>query len=372
MRMLKQALQPFIDISVDWRVPSADVFQIPTRLPPVFSGSRLVVSGFPKLTSGNKGKRLNCKAILHYQQGTKKKSLSVHFTLPPPEKGLVCDSVDEYPVHRLASKQLLREVAKKNDKEELVRVSLETGVVCKETAFVAVAEDGGEAITSALERQTVSVSTRAGDLCYDAWAGPCSNDGDDCLVEIYHPADNYSKVRVTSYGCAAKCSELPIVYDEGSYEDYSAMSTSPKLSSTAGCPNDRSDFYGDPEYEECYAAFDMPSLPTFYSQSEGSYLTIICLQLFSGAWHLNEALAKICGRSLSDLQSSLPASLSSSSDKESVWATLLAVALLKHRHSSVDDEWELCVEKATLWLKGRLESTSQSVEALLAIATSLL
>ena len=102
------------------------------------------------------------------------------------------------------------------------------------------------------------------------------------------------------------------------------------------------------------------------------HLAIVSLQQFSGAWHLNEDLAKICGRSLSNLQSSLPASLSSLSDKESVWATLLVVAILKRRHSSVEDEWELCVEKAMLWLKGRLESTSESVEALLAIATSLL
>ena len=163
--MLKQALQPSIDnVSIDWKVPSADVAQIPTELPPVFCGSRLIVFGVPKHPSGSKGDRVKCKAVLRYRQGKEERSLPVQFILPPSDSeksAHVGDGVDTYPIHRLAGKQLLQEVAKKNDKKELVRVSLEAGVVCKETAFVAVAEDGEEAVTGALERSKRRHRTRS-------------------------------------------------------------------------------------------------------------------------------------------------------------------------------------------------------------------
>ena len=141
--------------------PQQTLFKFRPKFHPFFASSRLIVFGVPKLASGSEDMQADCEAILHYQQGKERKSLSVHFTLPPSEKEPITGDADSYPIHRLAGKQLLQEVAKKNDKEELVRVSLETGVVCKETAFVAVAEDGEEAVTGALEKQAIFVPTRS-------------------------------------------------------------------------------------------------------------------------------------------------------------------------------------------------------------------
>ena len=415
--MLKQALQPSIDIiSIDWRVPSADVSQIPTEVPPVFSGSR-VVFGIPRNESGSKGEQVECNALLRYRQGTEKKSLLVHFTLPPLEsqKGQVGGDVDAYPIHRLAGKQLLQEVAKKNDKEELVRVSLETGVVCKETAFVADMEDGEEVMTGALRRQTVSVPMRSMQLSspFQGMDGASfaslsalttlQSMAQAMTAELAAQSETLDMVdvRCNSLSVDAHVQQRTVQHQQAaSFQKRrrgnffrgigsaisrvgSAMSRrkKPNRSSDSATSADvnmppvqqHSSLDDTPNFEEDSPEIvNGPSPMSAAITMAADHLAIVSLQQFSGAWNLNEAFAKICGRSLSDLHSSLPASLSSLSDKDSVWATLLAVAILKHRHSSVEDEWELCVEKAMLWLKSCLESTSQSVEALLAIATSLL
>ena len=385
--MLKQALQPSIhNVSVEWKVPSADLSQTPTKIPLVFAGSRLVVFGVPKLTSSSKDMCVDCEAILHYQQGKERKSLSVHFTLSPSKKEDVAGDVDAYPIHRLAGKQLLQEVAKKNNKEELVRVSLETGVVCEETAFVAVAEDGEEAVTGALERQTIPVSIRIGSDGLAACACPamlsCSGPSLSDVIRR-RVGSRLSAIRHAFSAASARVSDLFSSKTKATSSATDVQSANDVASSedvSAGVNRGSVNPTGDFEKEgEDKSAGCKASLPTEEeeeerqpAQSSGtSHLAVISLQQFSGAWHLNEALAEICGQSLSHLRASLPTSLSSP-DKESVWATLLAVALLKHRHGDAEEEWELVVEKAMSWVKGCLASTSESVDELLKIAKSML
>ena len=410
--MLKQALQPSIDnVSVEWRVPSADVVQIPTEIPPVFAGSRLIVFGVPQLASGSKDMHVDCEAILHYHQRKCRTSVYFHFILPPSAEGQVGGDVDAYPIHRLAGKQLLQEVAKKNDKEEFVRVSLETGVVCKETAFVAVAEDGEEAVTGALERQTISVPTRShyGQLAQIQCAmqanisavltrGEALDSLDEKADSLQSSAMMFSKsssrMKSSYYRSSGVSRALSAAgawvsglfsskptataSDTDVRSATAVASSEGALAGVSGSFDSAGDFEKEEEDDEGESACAAASLSTKEEERKSAqpsgvgHLAVISLQQFSGAWHLNEDLAKICGRSLSDLQSSLPASLSSLSDKESVWATLLAVALLKHCHGDAEDEWELVVEKAMSWLKGCLASTSESVDELLKTAKSML
>ena len=420
MRILKQALQPSIDnVSIDWKVPSADVSQVPTELPPVFSGSRLVVFGIPRHESKNKSQRTECEAVLSYQQGEEERSLSVHFTLPPSKNRQLGDEVDAYPVHRLAGKQLLQEVAKENNKPKLVRVSLETGVVCKDTAFVAVAEDGEEAVTGALERQTISVPTRhrqkmrhiRGGASHQAFQSQfissanvsVARDRGARLAELEAKADLLQTEAKRFKKCSSSLNKGGFASGVGSalsaagswvsslFSSKSAAVQTALMDESAPPPprphrqasnsasiaesleSSEDEFQPEAIAGPCMESFSNQEQKQHKSPASGSgHLSIIALQQFSGAWDLNEALAKICGRSLTDLRSSLPASLSSSSDKESIWATLLAVALLKHRHGDAEDEWELVVEKAILWVRSCVVSTSDSVDELLKIAKSSL
>ena len=424
MRKLKQALQPSIDnVSIEWRVPSADVVQIPTEIPTVFASSRLIVFGVPKLASGSKDMQADCEAILHYQQGKERKSLSVYFTLPPSEKEPIAGDVDSYPIHRLAGKQLLQEVAKKTDKEELVRVSLETGVMCKETAFVAIAEDGEEAVTGALEKQAISVPTRSRlprgctltksssrvKSSYSQLAQaqcPLEGRGSRCsrVKSSYgqpaqfqrplealgssspqakssrHRSSGVSRAPTAAGAWVGRCpsKSMAAASDMDVQSATGVASCEGALGGVNGSFDSAGDFEKEEKADNNESACAATSLPTKKDERQSAlpsgvgHLAVISLQQFSGVWHLNEALAKICGRPLADLQSSQPASLSSLSDKESMWATLLAVVLLKHRHGDAEEEWELVVEKAMSWLKGCLASTSESVDELLKIAKSML
>ena len=407
--MLKQALQPSIDnVSIEWKVPSADVSQIPTNLPPIFCNSSLIVFGIPRRESARADGPVECEATVSYQEGKETRSLPVHFTLPPMDNGQTGDEVDAYPLHRLAGKQLLREVTKvENNKKELIRVSLEVGVVCKETALVAVSEGSGEVVSGTLQSQTVSVPTRRRHMMMSmmAQSQPMLLSCDvgsrakraRRLVQHYAAEPSFASMpsspaaSVSGYlACAqdlasSKLQQLrqqqpqQVLQQQQLPQQSMSMqhrrSRSNEDSSIAMkafmCSSDCSEGISNTDKYPTEACRKARLSTSIASTTHANHLATIALQQFSGAWHLNEDLAKICGRSLSDLRSSLPASLSSLPDNESVWATLLAVALLE-RQVSAKDEWELCVEKAMIWLRNCLVSAGDSVENLLAIAEAAL
>ena len=76
---------------------------------------------------------------------------------------------------------------------------------------------------------------------------------------------------------------------------------------------------------------------------------LITAQQVNGSWTLNSALAQQVGKSLSDLESACPTECKGA--MASVWATVLAVSLLRAHYSSQQDEWELIAMKAESWLK---------------------
>ena len=76
---------------------------------------------------------------------------------------------------------------------------------------------------------------------------------------------------------------------------------------------------------------------------------LIAAQQINGSWALNSAFAQLVGKSLSHLESACPIECKGAS--ANVWATVLAVSLLRARYSSQQDEWELIAMKAESWLK---------------------
>ncbi|CAI9733737.1 Hypothetical predicted protein [Octopus vulgaris] len=74
---------------------------------------------------------------------------------------------------------------------------------------------------------------------------------------------------------------------------------------------------------------------------------LVGLQAFSGFWNLDDQLAQALNISLKDLNKENP----SISDK--VWATALAVAVLREKLASQHCEWELMEKKAIEWLESQ-------------------
>ena len=78
-------------------------------------------------------------------------------------------------------------------------------------------------------------------------------------------------------------------------------------------------------------------------------MSLIAAQHVNGSWILNASLAQLLGKSLHDLESACPIEMKG--EVACVWATVLAVSLLRVRYSSQQEEWELIAMKAKLWLK---------------------
>ena len=81
------------------------------------------------------------------------------------------------------------------------------------------------------------------------------------------------------------------------------------------------------------------------SMSNWSVLSaLISLQTAEGYWWLDQNLAKVLQRNLSDLEKACPTT-------GTVWATMLALIALEKKFEATKDEWELVAMKAELWLK---------------------
>ncbi|HSB73716.1 MAG TPA: VIT domain-containing protein [Candidatus Methylomirabilis sp.] len=77
---------------------------------------------------------------------------------------------------------------------------------------------------------------------------------------------------------------------------------------------------------------------------------LVALQRADGRWELSEELAAVLGKTLHDLESGMPAHLGSLDDARHAWATALAIAWLEVHQADRRDEWELLAQKAEHWL----------------------
>ena len=118
------------------------------------------------------------------------------------------------------------------------------------------------------------------------------------------------------------------------------------------------------------AALSPPLLPLPKDRAAGSLTDLITAQQVNGSWTLNSALAQQVGKSLSDLESACPAECKGV--VASVWATVLAVSLLRARYSSQQDEWELIAMKAESWLKKQSLPSGLTLEQLFQAAQKIM
>ena len=76
---------------------------------------------------------------------------------------------------------------------------------------------------------------------------------------------------------------------------------------------------------------------------------LISAQKLNGSWELTSSFAQLIGKPLAHLEAACP--IGREGVGSTVWATVLAVSLLRSRYSSQQDEWELIAMKAESWLK---------------------
>ena len=310
IRSLKRALQPAItDVSLQFKVPKEfDVLQSPQNLPPVFNGEKLVVYGILKSSSDILKKRIDCTAILKGNVLGKSQKHEVPFTLEPSEAPSLAT------VHHLAAKALITDWENEGkDKKSIVKLSVEASVISSHTAFIAVDEESSEPIAGAMKTYDITAH-------YDAFLPRSQGRGGGggrsvgFACRSAGPHKKYlSKGRRRRKACSFSTAEI----DEGEGGAHVLVSSPPTASATI--------------------------------TSSSNITSLITAQNVDGSWSLTSVLARQFSKSLHELESACPTECKGS--VASVWATVLALSLLRACYSSQQDEWELIAMKAELWLK---------------------
>lgn len=168
---LRRALQPAVtDLSIKFDVPSCfKVYQAPEEVPTLFSGDKVVVYGIMK-----KRKSASDQPFKASVNGTA--TLTGHILSKPIQFKLTFEISDfqssvEMPiVHRLSSKALIHELQSRDDwtgaatyeqrKKDIVKLSIETGVVSAHTAYIALDEEQEKLMEGAVKTWDV-VATMA-------------------------------------------------------------------------------------------------------------------------------------------------------------------------------------------------------------------
>lgn len=332
---LKLALQCAVDdISVNWELPPGlSVNMLSPEQPTIFRGQRLII--YAQLTGPMpKAESIGAVCLKHTLQG---KSLEnkVTFSLQPKENA-------NFTIHRLAAKFLIQtkdlgsHEASKEEKKDVMNISLQSGVLSSFTAFVAINKELNKPVQGPLAHRVIprpmmATSTSMFMRSCNSLKGAFKNSRPRYrLCADYVP---YARESTLSYGSV-----------------YSSMASAAPIENqgVADSSNEKSNAQNE------HKAF-----------GENVVLQLIFLQNANGSWKLDENLTKILGTTLEDIKAANP----SKHGDPSAWATILAVVWLHANGQDLKCEWELLERKAVAWLH---DHAGSSIPMLVQAANSLL
>ncbi|XP_024413181.2 von Willebrand factor A domain-containing protein 5A [Desmodus rotundus] len=317
LRALKRSLQPVVeDISVRWELPPGlSAKMLSPEQTVIFRGQRLII--YAQLTGMMPPAETAGEVCLKYTLQSKNFENKVTFSLQPKfDPNLT--------IHRLAAKSFLQTKdmgygeTPANDKKDVLKVSLECGVISSHTAFIAINKDLEKPVQGPLVQRDIPRP-----MLFYFSSVSCS------------PAAGLDSGRVLNHGPRSK-----------------AMS--PRAAS--------------PQKRRACSSTMRTSVESYHTVSEDNNLVqLISLQKADGSWDLNEGLAKILGMSVEDILAALPAKGVDSSG----WATVLAVIWLHDNYKDLKCEWELLERKAVTWIHNHAGSIRHVlIEAAIALLKS--
>lgn len=237
----------------------------------------------------------------------------------------------------IQTKDLGSHEASKEEKKEVMNISLQSGVLSSFTAFVAINKELNKPVQGPLAHRVIprpmmATSTSMFTRSYNLLPGPLKN------------------LRLKRSLCAA--AYVPYGHEStlscGSV--YSSMASAAPIENqgVANSSNEKSNSQNE------HKAF-----------GENVVLQLIFLQNANGSWKLDENLTKILGTTLEDTKATNP----SQQGDPSAWATVLAVVWLHANGQDLKCEWELLERKAVAWLH---DHAGSSIPMLVQAANSLL
>ena len=377
---MKKALQPSVtEVKLTFTVPDGvNVLQSPNKIPPVFNGDKLVLYGILK-----GGKATTGTATLSGNILGRPVEHVLEFTMTGGGESDTSVPV----IHQLAAKGLIRDWGDEGDKrkDEIIKMSKDSGVVSSYTAYVAVDEEQDKPIAEALKTWDLTAVSSSSDYIQLkkmkklGFSGGHKRGGGGSSSDYFSSSDYVQGGGVASGGGIQFLSSMSAMPRLRSLPAASMMKCAAPRSKALGMPEfpieDRlrsvrsaaigsSDDDSDDEWGVAAAQVKRKGKPSGMSQSVGSsgLSQLISLQAAEGFWLLNDSLASLTGVSLAELKSLCPVGIG-----ENEWATVIALVLLEKRFNSQRDEWELVAMKAEMWLQA--QPLASTLDALKAIAS---
>ncbi|XP_045146187.1 von Willebrand factor A domain-containing protein 5A isoform X2 [Echinops telfairi] len=293
---LKRSLQPVVEeLSLSWALPQglcANVLSPEQSV--IFRGQRLII--YAQLSGPMPSKEERGEVCLKYTLQGQSFETKVAFHLQPKSDA-------NFIIHRLAAKSLLQikdmgfRETPANDKKEVLKISLECGVISSHTAFIAINKDLNQPVQRPLVRRDIPRPLLMGTLAsMPRGFGSASPKGSSSRNSVWN------KTR------------QPRFCGSGSAADH------PRPIS----------------FRQMYALIF----------EENHLVQLISLQKADGSWDLNEGLALVLGFSVEDLLAAFPFKNMDSTS----WATVLALIWLHCNGKELQSEWDLLAKKAVAWI----------------------
>ncbi|XP_068682232.1 von Willebrand factor A domain-containing protein 5A-like [Montipora foliosa] len=354
IKTLKSALQPVItDVSVTWDLPQGWVVQqIPSFLPPLFSGDRLVIYG---LLESSENASQDGETVVRLQGTLSQHERVEHLiTFPTPTTSITTDTVvdpnSSAILHCLAAQKFIQ--AKQDDlsdkngdeledgKSRIISVSKSANVASKFTSFVAVDKENHQPVSGPLRKRIIPVF--GSDV---GWCGAMPLRRSYfvpeplCFMSRAMPQGKLQRLGSCVTSCAFK--ERPSIK-----EKFLSSLSRLKLKRKKGAPKTVA---GEASLSRVSGKLGMKN------SSCPEDLSLISLQKASGAWDLTDELVSLCGKSRDNLMKDCPVEIAGdTAEGKLLWATALALVLLKAKFSNQRDEWEMIAEKAKKWMNKNL------------------
>ena len=353
-------------MSIAWDLADGwTVHQIPSSLPPLFSGDRLVVYGLLKPSeSASQDNKMEVRL-----QGTlgKDEKMEHLITFPTPphtsvfDAGVDCNS--SVFVHCLAAKSFIQvqqdELSDKYGQEleeaksPIISVSKSANVVSKFTSFVAVDKENHQPVSGPLRKHVVPSFGNQ-----DIGQFNCLSACDMSAVQTFSiNAPRKKGLMNLGSGFMKKKKSAPPKKKAMSLN----LSSIGSAATIARVKCAQKESVSAP----CAAASQQTTVAS-------SVLSLISLQKASGAWDLTDQLVLLCSKTRDALITGCPTEVAvDTAEGKLLWATALALVLLMGKFLDQKDEWEMIAEKGKKWMKKNLLGAVKYEDMLESAATAV-
>ncbi|XP_069069489.1 von Willebrand factor A domain-containing protein 5A isoform X1 [Pleurodeles waltl] len=338
LQTLKCSLQPVVkDVSLKWTLPTGVESVLLSHLPnAIFSGQRSILYAQLK---GKIDQTTSADVSLEYTFKGESFRNSLQFSLQLEEESRL-------PIHRLAAKNVLRDLETGTDsddkdvKKRILEMSLQSGVICSLTAFIAVNKDLNQPIQGPLVQRNIPLPG-----------------GRQYMMGLRHApmacmAADSSVSMAACFDMSPVCPPpllAPMMMKGGGF-----MCRKIAKKSAPPAANRSTQPFGGISLMQEYSTFSASSGGIAVEQKEKDpVLRLISLQNADGSWSLNADFASALGIREEELKANQP----NKDINSTVWATVLALIWLHSTGADRKDEWELLEWKALSWVKAKAGST---------------